>query len=63
MARGIGYKFQKGIGLTIMLKYYQGMTEAMKDFSGYKNNGLFLTIGVPIGAGKGKKAAEADAGN
>jgi len=63
MAGGIGYKFEKGIGLTIMLKYYQGMTEAMKDFSGYKNNGFFLTVGVPIGAGKGKKKAEENADN
>lgn len=61
MTGGIGYQYNKGIGMTIMLKYYQAMTEAMKDFSGYKNNGLFLTVGVPIGAGKGKKkAAEND---
>ena len=32
-------------------------------FSGYKNNGFFLTVGVPIGAGKGKKKAEENADN
>jgi len=52
---GLGYSFSKGIGMSIMVKYYQGITEAMKDFSGYKNDGFFLMFSVPIGAGKGKK--------
>lgn len=55
-AGGIGYSFAKGPGINITLSYYQGLTQAMKDFSGHRNNGTFLTVSVPIGAGKGKKS-------
>ncbi len=53
-AGGFGYKLQKGTGMTIGFRYYQGVTDVYKDRSGTKNNSIHLKMNIPIGAGDSK---------
>lgn len=49
---GLGYNIGKGKGMTIGAKYYFGLVDVYKDYSGTKNNSFFLKLNIPIGAGK-----------
>lgn len=48
---GLGYRLQKGEGMTIGLRYYFGLVDVYKNRPGTKNQYLFLKFNVPIGAG------------
>ena len=60
---GLGYKFQKGPGMKIGVRYYLGLTEILKENPGdpQKNRSLYLYASIPIGAGKAKAKREAEA--
>ena len=46
---GVGYRLQKGVGMTIGIKYYYGFVDVYKDKSGTNNSGLFLKFNIPVG--------------
>lgn len=49
---GFGYKFQKGPGWTLGVKYYYGLVDVYKNISGTKNSSFFIKLNIPIGANK-----------
>ena len=57
---GIGYKFQKGLGISVGVRYYYGLVEAHTDNWGDKHNNsnLFFFITAPIGKGKAQRKRE-----
>jgi len=46
---GVGFRLQKGEGMTIGIKYYYGFVDVYKDKAGTKNSGLFLKFNIPVG--------------
>jgi hypothetical protein len=58
---GIGYRFMKGNGMNIAIRYYLGFIDVLNDGQGYsvKNRNLYFAVGIPIGAGKAKERAAA----
>jgi hypothetical protein len=58
MTGGLGYKFPKGIGIGVGIRYYYGFANVYKDRSGSNNSALFLRASVPIGAGRGEAKDE-----
>lgn len=52
---GLGYKFRKGPGWTIGVKYYYGFVDVYKSIPNTKNSSLFLKLNIPIGAGNKNK--------
>jgi hypothetical protein len=54
---GTGYKFQKGLGISLGARYYYGLVNAHTDIEGikHKNSNLYLFITVPIGKGRAEK--------
>ena len=54
IAGGVGYKLRKDKGVTIGIRYYQGLTDVFKYRSGTKHNSLNFNVCIPIGAGKAK---------
>ncbi len=55
IAGGFGYKLQKGEGITLGVRYFQGLTNVFKYRSGTKHNSFHIKINIPIGAGKAEK--------
>jgi hypothetical protein len=52
----------KGNGMNLGVSYYYGLLDITKDNSGIYNRSLYLSVGIPIGAGKAKaKREKADA--
>jgi len=49
---GFGYKFQKGPGWSLGVKYYYGFVDVYKNISGTKNSSIFIKLNIPIGANK-----------
>ena len=56
---GVGYRFMKGHGLNIAIRYYLGFIDVLNDGQGYtvKNRNLYFAVGIPVGAGKAKQRA------
>ena len=54
---GLGYKFQKGLGMKLGVRYYHGLVNILKENDGksQQNKSWYLYASVPIGAGKAKK--------
>jgi hypothetical protein len=54
---GIGYRLFKGNGMNLSARYYFGFVDITIDDKGgaVKNNSLYFSIGIPIGAGKAKE--------
>ena len=52
---GAGFKFNKGPGWSVGIKYYYGFIDVYKSISNTKNSALFIKVNVPIGANKKKK--------
>lgn len=52
---GAGYKFKKGPGWSVGVKYYYGFVDVYKDIVNSKNSSLFVKVNIPIGAGKKKE--------
>lgn len=57
---GAGYKFQKGLGISVGVRYYYGLVEAHTDNWGDKHNNsnLFFFVTAPIGKGKAERKRE-----
>jgi hypothetical protein len=57
---GAGYKFQKGLGVSVGVRYYYGLVEAHTDNWGNKHNNsnLFFFVTAPIGKGKAQRKRE-----
>lgn len=53
---GIGYRLMGGNGMNLGLRYYYGLVDITIDDTGDNvyNQSLYLTVGIPIGAGKAK---------
>jgi hypothetical protein len=60
---GFGYRLLGGNGMNIGVRYYHGLSDVVKDDSspGQFNRAVYLTVGIPIGAGKAAKKSEAEA--
>jgi hypothetical protein len=54
---GVGYQFQKGLGMKIGVWYYLGLTNIYKNDLGYKayNQSLYVLATIPIGKNKAEK--------
>ncbi|NOR74486.1 MAG: outer membrane beta-barrel protein [Draconibacterium sp.] len=52
LAGGVGYKLKKNKGVTVGIRYYQGLTNVFKYRSGTQHNSLHFKVNIPIGAGK-----------
>ena len=52
-----GVHLQKGYGMNILVRYYQGLTEIRKEPVGAAqvNQGWHLLVGIPIGMGKAQE--------
>lgn len=57
---GAGYKFKKGLGVSVGVRYYYGLVEAHTDNWGNKHNNsnLFFFVTAPIGKGKAERKRE-----
>jgi len=57
---GAGYKFQKGLGVSLGVRYYWGLIDVHTDNFGIKHNNsnLFFFFTAPIGKGKAERKRE-----
>lgn len=56
---GFGYKLKKGTGMNIGVKYYYGLANIYKsDAQSGTNDGIYLKMDIPIGAGKSAEKSE-----
>ncbi|HEX5169116.1 MAG TPA: porin family protein, partial [Cyclobacteriaceae bacterium] len=57
---GIGYRLMGGNGMNLTLRYYYGIVDIVIDDStpNQYNTSLYLSAGIPIGAGKAKAKRE-----
>lgn len=53
----VGYRFVKGYGMNLLVRYYQGLTDIRKDPVGdaQTNSGWHVLVGIPIGVGKAQQ--------
>ncbi|WP_340112107.1 porin family protein [Maribellus mangrovi] len=58
IAVGVGYKFMKGEGWSIGVRYYQGFTNVFKEVSGSRNNSIYFVCKIPIGAASKKEKGQ-----
>lgn len=54
---GVGYRLMGGNGMNLTLRYYYGLVDVIIDDSNADqfNTSLFISVGIPIGAGKTKE--------
>ena len=59
---GLGYKFGKGEGVNLSLRYSYSFINTLKDESldPEKNRGFHVHVGIPIGVGKENVQKEVD---
>ena len=57
---GLGYRLMGGNGMNLGLRYYYGLIdiEVSDQNSGVYNQSFYITVGIPIGAGKAKENLE-----
>jgi hypothetical protein len=55
VAVGAGYRLLDGKGMTIGVRYYQGLSNVFKYRSGTHQNSFLLKVNIPVGAGKAKE--------
>lgn len=57
VAAGIGYRLMKGNGMNLGVRAYQGLVNVLETNPGaaVRNQSLYLTMGIPIGAGKARE--------
>lgn len=57
---GIGYRLMGGNGMNLSVRYYYGLVDVVIDDSSpdQYNTSLYLSVGIPIGAGKAKERRE-----
>lgn len=59
---GLGYKFEKGDGMTLHVDYYYGFVDVNTALTGHQNNSaIYLNLSIPIGKKKAAAAAAAKA--
>jgi len=62
LVSGAGYKFGKGSGMAVGIRYNWGLSDVLKNTSGYEQNrGFYLLTNIPIGRNKKEKAAKSAA--
>ncbi len=62
---GLGYRFLKGNGMNLGVRYYFGLVNILKENPGAskRNSSFYIYVGIPIGAGKARAAGEASENN
>jgi len=57
---GVGYRLMGGNGMNLGVRYYLGLVDITIDDTtpDQYNSSLYLSVGIPIGAGKAKERAE-----
>ena len=57
---GAGYHLMKGNGMNITARYYYGLVDVVIDDStpNQYNTCFYLSVGIPVGAGKAKEKSE-----
>ncbi len=57
IAAGVGYRFMKGEGMNLGIRSYWGLVDTVKDNlnAAQLNRSLYVTLGIPIGAGKARE--------
>jgi hypothetical protein len=56
---GIGYRFTKGNGINVAVRYYRGFVDiTKKDNASIFNQSVYFAAGIPIGVGKSNKTFE-----
>ena len=59
LVSGGGYKFGKGTGMALGIRYNWGLSDVLKNTPGYEQNrGFYLLTNIPIGRNKKEKAAK-----
>lgn len=49
---GMGYTFRRHPGMSLGVKYYEGLINVYKGTAGTRNRSLFIKVTIPIGAGE-----------
>ncbi len=57
VSAGVGYRLLKGLGWTLGVRYYYGLTNVYKGKSGTTNDALYLKVNIPFGVSDEKKQA------
>ena len=59
---GLGYKFRKGEGMNLSLRYSHGFINTLldNDLAPERNRGFHVHVGIPIGVGKEKVQKDVD---
>lgn len=55
VSAGVGYRLLKGLGWTLGVRYYYGLTNVYKGVSGKSNDALYLKLNIPFGLSDEKK--------
>jgi hypothetical protein len=57
---GVGYRLMGGNGMNLAVRYYYGLVDVVIDdlSPDQYNTSLYLSVGIPIGAGKAKERRE-----
>ncbi len=57
---GVGYRLMGGNGMNLSVRYYYGLVDVVINDStpDQYNTSLYLSVGIPIGAGKAKEKRE-----
>lgn len=60
LVAGLGYRFMKGNGMNLGMRYYFGLIDIEIDDShdNIYNQSFYITVGIPIGAGKAREKQE-----
>ena len=62
LVSGAGYKFGKGSGMAVGIRYNWGLSDVLKNTPVYEQNrGFYLLTNIPIGRNKKEKAAKSAA--
>lgn len=62
VAAGFGYRLMKGNGMNLGIRAYQGLVNVLETNPGpsVRNQSIYFTIGIPIGAGKAREREAAE---
>jgi hypothetical protein len=65
LTAGLGYRFLKGNGMNLGVRYYFGLVNILKENPGpsERNSSFYVYVGIPIGAGKARASREASENN
>jgi hypothetical protein len=60
LAGGIGYRLMGGNGMNLGVRYYHGLVNVSKETTELFNRCWYITVGIPIGAGKARGSKAQD---